>query len=251
MANLGYIGAEANLQHVTLTSDYTAADGHMHLTAGHGARLKAISGSDFRFWIRTVLGTLLVFEVTARSTDDLTVSCVTGYGADANLAAGTELAFTMVHEALEQLRADLLPTRVTMWHDESTVTAGNAIANVVDTGSRYCTYSNQNTAADGDTFTQSFLLAAGTYSLCVLGSTFTSRGKIDWYIDDVKVVSLQDWYAASLGINTIKTVGSIAVVGNGRHVLKGVINGKHASSSSYFMLLQKMWFYPATDVKSV
>ena len=108
MSTLKYVSGEPNLQTVTLTSDYTAADGHMHLTAGHGARLPATGD----FWIRTpATGDVLnVFKVTARSTDDLTVTCVTGYGADANRAAGTVFSWTMAGEALDQFRSDLVQT---------------------------------------------------------------------------------------------------------------------------------------------
>ena len=108
MATLKYISGEPNLQTVTLTSDYTAGDGHMHLTAGHGARLPTAGD----FWIRTPLSgdVLNVFKVTARSTDDLTVTCVTGYGADANRAAGTVFSWSFTGEALDQFRADLIQT---------------------------------------------------------------------------------------------------------------------------------------------
>lgn len=107
MATLKYIGADANLQLVSLASQYTAGDGHMHLTTGHGARLPAAGD----FWIRTNNATLKVFKVTARTDDEITVSCVTGYGVDANLDAGTELVWVLTAEALDQLKDDITKYR--------------------------------------------------------------------------------------------------------------------------------------------
>lgn len=144
-----------------------------------------------------------------------------------------------------------MPTRATMWHDSSLVTVGNAISVVNQPSQNYGTYSVQSTAADGDTFTQSFLLAAGTYTLKVLGYTDNNRGKIDWYIDDTIVVSGQDWYSANGTLNVFKQDGSISVVGNGRHVLKGVVNGKNGSSSGYYICLTNVVLIPGSDVGSV
>lgn len=250
MASLKYLSAEPNLQTVSLASDYTAGDGHMHLTAGHGARLPSTGD----FWLRTpVTGTLAnIFKCTARSTDQITVSAVTGYGADQNLAAGTELCWSLTGEALDQLKSDLCPTRAEMWHDTSIVTVGNGLLTYVGTSTHsYVVLAYQYVSANGDTFTQSFVLASGTYTFRVVGRIGPDHGRIDWYIDDVKVISLQDWYNATYVYDTIKSVGSIAVSGNGRHVLKGTINGKHASATAYGMLLTKMSLIPASDVGSV
>jgi hypothetical protein len=140
------------------------------------------------------------------------------------------------------------PLRATMWHDESLVTVGNAISRSVTTTQPYNLRVFQNSGANGDTFTNGFLLKAGTYTLAVLGETSTDRGLIDWYIDNAKVVSLQDWYAGSTAQN-IEKIASVTVTGEGYHVLKGVINGKNASSSGYNMVLTKMYLKPAADTE--
>src|SRR5438132_1737917 len=88
-----------------------------------------------------------------------------------------------------------MPIRAVMWHDESLVTAGTALSIAVDTAHVYNAQFFQGTPANGDTFTQGFYLKAGTYTFAALGITSTDRGLIDWYIDNVKVVSLQDWYS--------------------------------------------------------
>jgi len=112
------MSTDPNLQTVALDSGYTAGDGHMHLTAGHGARLPA----QGVFWMRLpASGTLQnIYKVTARSTDQIDVTCVTGYGADQNHDAAEELAWDLCGEALDQLRADM--------NREMTVAAFDALA---------------------------------------------------------------------------------------------------------------------------
>jgi len=137
------------------------------------------------------------------------------------------------------------PQRVTFWPDEAKVTTGSAIESITDTGSRYDTRTYQEPPANGDTFTQSFFLRAGTYTLAVLGISSGGRGIADWYVDNVFQFS-QDWYSTSLTRNVLKT-GTITVIGDGYHVLKGVVNGKNASSSNYYYDFNKYWIYPAVD----
>jgi hypothetical protein len=139
------------------------------------------------------------------------------------------------------------PQRAIMFHEDALVTAGNALAASHDAVQNYAHYFTQNTPADADTFTQSVWLRAGTYTFSVLGLTLNNAGLIDWYIDDVTFTTGQDWYSASLTYNVTKTVGSIAVIGDGYHVLKGKVNGKNASSSSYFMPLTRYWFRASAD----
>lgn len=137
--------------------------------------------------------------------------------------------------------------RAVMWHDESSITVGATPLNAVAFANQeFYTLSNIPTPANGDTFTQSFVLDAGTYTLYILGNTNTSRGKIDWYIDNVSIATGQDWYSGGAGDNTIKTVAGLVITA-GYHVLKGVVNGKNASSSGYYIYLTKYWFKPATD----
>lgn len=151
-----------------------------------------------------------------------------------------------VRDNLAHLYAEL-PTRATLWHDEATVVAGNAIAITLNTSQLYSALHNQNPAADGDAFTQTVVLAEGTYSFYVLGRTGSGLGRLDWYIDDVKVISAQDWYAASITYNVIQSANNIGIAEGGRHVLKGVVNGKHVSSAGYAIYLTKYWFKQTTD----
>ena len=133
----------------------------------------------------------------------------------------------------------LFPQRASLWHDEISIVSGGPIIFDHDTNQNYATAPFQSTHADGDSFTQSFFLSSGSYTFNVLGITGTNDAIIDWYIDNILVVNQQDWYSGSRVNNVIKT-NSISIVGTGRHVLKGVINGK--SGIDYYMQLTKYWF---------
>jgi hypothetical protein len=63
----------------------------------------------------------------------------------------------------------------------------------------------------------------------------------------VGIATGQDFYTAGTGYNTIKTINSVAVVGDGYHVLKGTVNGKNGSSSGFGIALTKMWLVPSAD----
>lgn len=134
------------------------------------------------------------------------------------------------------------PVTATLWRDEDVVTVGNALISTVDAAQLYAFTAYQNAAANGDTFTHKFFLAAGTYTLSVLGITASDAGKIDWYLDaeGSPQISGQDWYAGGTTRNVIQTA-SITVTGSGVHTLKGVLNGKNGSSTNFFAQLTKMW----------
>lgn len=164
-----------------------------------------------------------------------------------------------VDEALDTLASDVAglvaagttyPKRATMWHDEALVTNGNVIASDMGIAANqlYQAAAYQNTPANADAFTHSFMLRAGTYTFSVLGVVATNRGKIDWYIDDMgtPVITGQDWYDGTPAYNVIKTV-SVTVTGDGYHKLKGVINGKNGSSSDYYMVLTRYSLIPSAD----
>jgi len=140
-----------------------------------------------------------------------------------------------------------LPKRATMWHEESTVVAGNALARTIQTSAAYNYVMAQNTPAINDEFTNSFVVGEGTYTLYLLGATGASDGRVDWYVDDVLVASAQDWYSASPAYNKLKTVADVVIAEGGYHVLKGIVAGKNASSSNYRLMLTKMWLAQASD----
>jgi hypothetical protein len=138
--------------------------------------------------------------------------------------------------------------RATMWHDEATLLSGTGPVTGENGGSTE--YYNFNaylaSPANGDSFTNSCVLAAGTYTFYAQGESGSNRGKIDWYVDSTLVASAQDWYNAAATVNTVNSF-SVTLSTSGYHVVKGLVNGKNASSSSYYITLTKYWLKPTTD----
>jgi hypothetical protein len=132
-----------------------------------------------------------------------------------------------------------LPGQALLWQAGSRVLAGNAITPFANS-SQHGDFARQEAAADSDTFEQDFLLRAGAYTLAVLGYTVSTAGKIDWYLDEIQIVSGQDWYSGSAIYNVLKTTSGILVAVGGLHTLRGKVNGKNGSSSAYEMNLTWM-----------
>ena len=141
-----------------------------------------------------------------------------------------------------------LPLRALMWHMNSLVTTGNALARTLDTSQMFGFFYRQDSSADGDIFTQSFVLAPGTYTFKVLGKKTTASGKVDWTLDGTPIVTGQDWYGAGV-FNAVLSVASVQIgdTDGGRHVLQATVNGKNGSSSGYDLNLTAMWFEPEAD----
>lgn len=133
---------------------------------------------------------------------------------------------------------------ITMWHDQSIKTVGNSFSTSIDAAQAYGHVRSQSAAANGDTWTNAFVCLADTYTFSFLSSTDSNRGKMDFYVDNVQIGTIQDFYSASLAENVILTIASISVT-DGYHVLKGVVNGKNGSSSGYTIALTKIWLLPS------
>ncbi len=160
---------------------------------------------------------------------DFTVTDLGGGAAQVDLVAGS---------------AQIFPTHVTLWHDESKTITGNALTNDIASSistQAYQTQTYQSPAANGDVFEmQPFLIAAGTYTLSVLGILYNNGGIMKWTLDGVNVITGQDWYGVGSTFNTIKT-GSITIATDGIHTLRGVTTGQNVSSIGFFIALTKVW----------
>lgn len=143
------------------------------------------------------------------------------------------------------VRTGFLPKRASLWHQESTVISGNAITTVVDASQAYAAVWAQLASADGDEFSQSFLLQPGNYTLYILGTTSSDHGILEWYIDDVFQFS-NDWYTGVAARNVVMS-GAIVVIGNGIHIIRGKTNGKNAASSNFVAAITHMWIKPTAD----
>lgn len=97
---------------------------------------------------------------------------------------------------------------------------------------------NASDADDGDSMSWSFLSETGTYTFSVLYSKYTSRGIIEFLVDDVSIGTV-DMYNGSSVLNVVTDMTDIALV-EGTHTLKALVNGKNASSSDYIMAVE--WF---------
>lgn len=144
---------------------------------------------------------------------------------------------------------DNLPIRASMFHGLSLVENGNAITSAISTNQFYNQAWLQSAAANGDIFTNSFVLGEGTYTMHILGQTTGNSAKIDWVIDGTTILTGQDWYSAGFTFNVEKTIAAITVAANdgGRHVLTGTVNGRNGASGDFQIRLTKIWFEPASD----
>lgn len=226
----------------------------VYATLGSRARLRANDGTTT---------TYSAYHTGSSTWEWLTFNFVVGAGAtvvNVGLAVdtGNTAAYmeglsvvegtTLTYPIQPALAINALPKRATMWHDEATVLAGNPLAYNVTSTLAYNVYISQGAASGAlnDAFTHGFWLQGGTYTFSALGFTTTIGGQIDWYFDNVKLISVQDWYAASGVLNTVKTA-SVTIVGDGYHVLKGVVPSKNGSSGGYVIPLIKYWLKPSSD----
>ena len=158
--------------------------------------------------------------------------------------AGAKIDLTGVSEVfIAPAAGDLASKTDVMWHDQSIITVGNALTTAIDIGQRHSYVMYQNAAANGDTWKNGFLVQAGTYSLNFLSTKDADRGSLDVYIDDVLAGTI-DFYAGSLTKNQTSTISSLTIT-DGYHTLKGVVNGKNASSSGYIIALTKIYLLPS------
>ncbi len=86
----------------------------------------------------------------------------------------TDLTGGVVQIDLVTPSVQVFPEIATMWHDEMKVTNGNAKVITHDTAQNYNTWTDQSTSANGDQFTNGFILKAGTYNFNLIDIKNTS-----------------------------------------------------------------------------
>jgi hypothetical protein len=145
--------------------------------------------------------------------------------------------------ALElSLDMSIYPKTATMWHDEMGVKWGGAkVQSFPGADQRYKSQTFQSPQANGDSWFNYFWCRAGVYNLHLLGSTSNNRAKLDLAIDDETIVTGQDWYSAGDVANVIHTVSEVEIPDDGQHILQAVVNGRHASSTGWYIVLTKYW----------
>jgi hypothetical protein len=126
------------------------------------------------------------------------------------------------------------------------VTGGSIItSNATLTANLTGYFLSYNTSAananNGDYFIfNDIYLKSGTYTIDIVGAETTSSGNLDWYVDNVKVISNQDWYGTTNPNNRTST--GVSIVGDGVHSLKAVVNGKNGSSGDYRFAIYNLLF---------
>lgn len=135
------------------------------------------------------------------------------------------------------------PKRWTCWHAESIVHVGAAIVYGITSMLDGVMGCYQNPKVNGDTFTNGLFLAAGNYTLGMVGRQGPLYGVIDWFLDGVAIPAHtgQDWWAAA-NSHEEKT-GAVVIATDGWHELKGVVN----SAVRWWIYLSRMWFRQAVD----
>jgi len=131
--------------------------------------------------------------------------------------------------------------QVSLWHDEAQVVIGGALSCSRDANQMYNHYCTQVDHADANEIEHLVSLQEGTYTFGALGLKTADSGKIDWYLDNTKIVDGQDWYAGSPTYDQKQIHPGIVVAESGEYSLRGVTNGKNTSSSGYYILLTKYW----------
>jgi hypothetical protein len=130
-------------------------------------------------------------------------------------------------------------------HVNARALVGNVITPYVLATQIFNGYSRQEAAQDLDSFEQHVFLFAGTYTFRVVGFADDDCGRLDWFLDGTKIVSLQDWYVAHPGtVNTVANTASIVVAQSGWHRLRGTVNSKNGASSAFKINLSYYSFLP-------
>ena len=105
----------------------------------------------------------------------------------------------------------------------------------------YMGFYTQNALADcndGDYMEAALYLGeCSNYNFTIRGVRSSDSCIFDIVVDGVVVYSGIDMYAAATGYNYKKDANNIAIVGNGYHLLRLVVNGKNAASSDYRLQL--------------
>lgn len=140
-----------------------------------------------------------------------------------------------------------MPQRANVLFDEAIQSIGTGFNIAFFASQRYTFYTQYTAPADGNEFSASFFIKAGTYTINILCRKLPSCGIFDLYVDDAVLISGIDLYrSAGLG-NVVLTYTGNVIATSGYHKLAIRTNGKNASSTGYDITLTKLWLHPATD----
>lgn len=130
------------------------------------------------------------------------------------------------------------PTSFAHFHEESIFVAGGAVATASSTSQYYNLYTFQPGALNDEFQFQQFL-AAGNYTLYLLGLKFSAYGIATVRVNGTSIGTI-DLYNASFLFNVVMSIPfSVSFTGN--HLFNFKIESKNASSSGYTFPVTKFW----------
>lgn len=138
--------------------------------------------------------------------------------------------------------SDVYPKRASWWFIDGIGTALERNANY--TGMEYQALWYSSPANDGDSWTFSAVLAAGSYTFYTIGRSNTGNAILDYYLDGVAIETGQDWYSGSAANNVTKSF-TFSVPASGYHVFTLTVNGK--TGTAYTAALGRLWVIPTAD----
>jgi hypothetical protein len=148
-----------------------------------------------------------------------------------------------------------LPKRVSLDHRQAKLVVGATTWGVLAPANSPHLYGSlpyQSPPAQQDEFTQSFTVAAGTYTLHVFGGRFNACGIVTWRIDGAELTTYgaatttMDFYALTDTYNVELTIANLTLTA-GTHKLAGKMQSKNLASSGFLLPINTYWLAPVTD----
>lgn len=131
-----------------------------------------------------------------------------------------------------------------MLHQDSIVLNGNPIALTVNASQWLNGGWRQNTEAINDEWTNGFFAPAGLYTLRIVALKSNASGILRIFVDDI-LMGVEDLYNGSNVFNHIIDV-PLDLETDGYHIIRGKLEAKNASSSSYRCLITCFSVIPDT-----
>jgi len=139
------------------------------------------------------------------------------------------------------------PTHAVLYHDESTVIAGDPLSFVIDTDQIYNGFTRQDAAALNDQFSHKFWLAPGTYQVIFWGETSSTGGMFSIDIDGASVGDGFDTYSAAVtrNLDLLDGAGFIEITTTKVHTITVTVYDQNGASAGYGLRLTAIEFVPA------
>ena len=160
---------------------------------------------------------------------------------------GSYLLNRYLRDPLVHLSDGTLPQRAHLYHYQSVVTAGNAITLTAATACFDTYYAYQNASANGDSWTQSFVLLPGSYLLTTTYRKDNTSGILKLALDGVEFAADIDMYNGAT-INVNNGAHFMWVDTPGRHVLTGTVTGKNGASGGYDIKISGLEIMPNNNL---